>query len=120
MPTDQGVWLHDHQSASSIEHTSPQHQTPASRVRQHLVSPFVFLVESQLLSQKQVLGYQRRSRPEYGRQEGDEVGNQNPSKSSESISPPRRRGILSDVSLNQERKRRFRTITQDHQKPCDF
>jgi hypothetical protein len=60
----------------------------------------VFLIESQLLSQKQVLGYQRRSRPEYDRQEGDEVGNQNPSKSSESFNPPHGRGILRDESLN--------------------
>jgi len=30
----------------------------------------------------------------------DEVGNQNPSESSESFSPPHGRGILSDESLN--------------------
>jgi hypothetical protein len=73
MPTDQSVRLDDHQSVSPIEHTRSQHQTPASRGRQQLGFQFAFLLESQLLSQKQVLGYQRRSRPEYDRQEGNEV-----------------------------------------------
>ena len=52
MPTDQGVRLDNHQSASPIEQTRPQHQTPASRVRQQLGFQFVFLIDGQLLSQK--------------------------------------------------------------------
>jgi hypothetical protein len=100
MPTDPGVRLDNHPEGFSTRTDETTTRAPASRVRQWLGFQLVFLIEGQLLSQKQVLGYQRRSRPEYDRQEGDQVGNQSPSQSNESFSPPMARGILCDESLN--------------------
>jgi hypothetical protein len=64
---------------SPLEQTRPQCQTAASRVRLWLGFLFTFLIVGQLLSKTQVLGYQRRSRPEVDLQEGDEAGKPKPS-----------------------------------------
>lgn len=74
MPADQSVRLDDHQSIFPVEHPRPDDESVASRVRQPLRLHFVFLIKGQLLSQKQVLGYQRGARPNHRFQEVAEVG----------------------------------------------
>ncbi len=61
VPTDQGLKPHNHQSNSPIEPAAEQHEGEARRIVSKSGLDLAFLIEGELLAQKQILGRERSS-----------------------------------------------------------
>ena len=96
MPADQGVRLDDHESTLPITQSRPQHQRQAICIRQRLGFHFMLLVEGKLLSKKQVLSRQGRSRPKCRPHESGQIKKNREDSRNESSHTPHDSGILPD------------------------
>ena len=65
MPADQRVWLDDHQQLTPVDTSRQRDQRDTGRIVRTVGFHLPFEVQRQFFAQKQVLGGEIRTRPQY-------------------------------------------------------